>query len=300
MVAIRLPNRPRFVHDLQVSRLSRPTGLRAGFHADVADVASGLHHAGEQWAPARFVIPRHTHPVWEFYLQVHGATRWIAGGREFTVAPEQLLAVAPEVAHRMADRSPGSHHFYFAAIDLGPVVGRHPQLARQWRDAPPALHCAQAHPLLGAFEQLTRELAISDDLGSIGLTLAVDRLAIEITRLRAPRSPSRLRIHPAVAEIRDLLDREYVSPWSLQDLAGRVGLAPTYLAGIFVRELGISPHRYLNEARISRARQLLAASDLTITAVALEVGFGSGQHFARVFRQVTGRSPRDYRAALAS
>jgi AraC-like DNA-binding protein len=101
-----------------------------------------------------------------------------------------------------------------------------------------------------------------------------------------------------VAEIRDLLDREYVSAWTLQDMAGRVGLAPTYFAGIFVRELGIAPHRYLNEARINRARQLLAASDLSITAVAMEVGFGSGQHFARVFRQITGRTPRDYRAAL--
>jgi AraC-like DNA-binding protein/mannose-6-phosphate isomerase-like protein (cupin superfamily) len=288
------------VHDLQVSLLSRPAGLRAGFHADVADTASGLHHAGEQWAPARFVIPRHTHPVWEFYLQVHGSTRWIAAGREFAVAPEQLLGVAPNVVHRMADRSPGSHHFHFAAIDMRPVFRRHPQIGRQWRDAPPALHCTEAHPLTGAFEQLTRELAISDDLGSIGLTLAVDRLVIEVTRLRSPRSPSRLRIHPAVAEIRDLLDREYVSPWTLRDLAGRVGLAPTYFAGIFGHELGISPHRYLIEARINRARQLLAASDLTITAVAMEVGFGSGQHFARVFRQVTGRTPRDYRAALAA
>lgn len=61
--------------------LGRPIGLRAGFHAAADDPVSGLLHAGEQWAPARFLIDRHSHPVWELYFQMHGVTRWTAAGR---------------------------------------------------------------------------------------------------------------------------------------------------------------------------------------------------------------------------
>jgi AraC-like DNA-binding protein len=102
-----------------------------------------------------------------------------------------------------------------------------------------------------------------------------------------------------VARVRALLDREYRRHWTLAELAGRVGLAPTYLAGLFTRELGMPPHRYLKERRVGRARQLLRGSDLPVTAIALETGFASGQHLARVFRDVTGHSPRQYRS-LAS
>ena len=75
----------------------------------------------------------------------------------------------------------------------------------------------------------------------------------------------------------------------------RVGLAPSYLAELFVDHLGQPPHRYLNERRIERARQLLEGSDLTITALALSLGYGSSHRFARVFRPLTGTTPTAYR-----
>jgi AraC family transcriptional regulator len=57
----------------------------------------------------------------------------------------------------------------------------------------------------------------------------------------------------------------------------------------------VPPHRYLLERRIERAAELLAGTDLPVTAVALEVGFASGPHLSRAFRAATGCTPRDYR-----
>jgi AraC-like DNA-binding protein len=296
-----LPDVPQFVHDLQVP-VSRPTGLRAGFHAQLsqpaggAHQASGVHHAGEQWAPARFLIRRHTHPVWELYLQVHGLSRWTAAGRRYTLAPGHLFAVAPGVVHHMAEESAANHHFYFAGIDTALVFGRHPALAHRWRDLPPALHRADAQPLAGPFAQLARELTAKRPYREEGLALAADRLVLEASRLLAPGAAApELAVHPAIGQVRTLLHRDYARGWTLAELADRAGLAPTYLAGLFVREVGMPPHRYLNERRVERARQLLRTSDLSITAIGIEVGFGSGQHLARVFRQVSGCTPREYR-----
>jgi AraC-like DNA-binding protein len=111
----------------------------------------------------------------------------------------------------------------------------------------------------------------------------------------APTGSPRLALHPAVLRVKQLLDQRFHERWTLRRLADQVGLAPAYLAELFVSQLGQPPHRYLNERRIDRARQLLESSDLTITALAFSLGFSSSQHFARVFRQLTGTTPTAYR-----
>jgi AraC-like DNA-binding protein len=105
-------------------------------------------------------------------------------------------------------------------------------------------------------------------------------------------------MHPAVRTVKRLLDQEFHERWTLRQLADRVGLAPAYLAELFANHLGQPPHRYLNERRIDRARQLLDSTDLTITAIAQTLGYSSSQHFARVFRQLTATTPTAYRAGV--
>ena len=274
----------------------RPPWVRAGFHAELDTGDSGLVHAGEQWAPAHFLIPPHTHPVWEFYLQVHGDSRWLADGQPFTLRPGHLFGVSPGVRHHMADESSRHNHFCFAAIDLAPVLGRHPHLAEDWRDLPATVQRPRAHALAESFAQLSRELTAAHRHAVTGLSLAVDWLVLELTRhLRADRPSTVLAGHPAVATVRKLLEHDSARRWTLAELAAAVGLVPGYLAALFTRDVGMSPHRYLNEHRIRRARRLLATSDLPVTAIGIEVGFASGQHFARVFRQITGQTPGGYR-----
>lgn len=276
--------------------LSRPDGLRAGFHADVHDPVSGLVHAGEQWVPERFLIEPHEHPVWEIYLQLHGGTRWVAGGESYLLQPGHLFAVPPKLEHHLAGAS-GNHHFYFAAVDLDPVVRRHPSLAVDW---PAVVVHREAGEVAYAFAQLVRELTTRYEYAAIGLSLAVDHLVLAVNRAMAPTAAPQLAIHPAVRTVKRLLDQEFDQRWTLRRLADRVGLAPSYLAELFTDHLGQPPHRYLNERRIDRARQLLDTTDLTITAIAQSLGYSSSQHFARTFRAHTGTTPTAYRRGSAT
>ncbi|MEV0713150.1 AraC family transcriptional regulator [Asanoa sp. NPDC050611] len=273
----------------------RPPGVTAGFHADVDD-GTGLVHAGEQWTPARFRIGPHTHPVWEFYLQLHGESHWQAGGERFALRPGHLLGVGPGVSHHMREESARRHHFCFAAVDPAPALVRHPGLAADWRGHPPVVHRAGSDALAETFRQIGRELTAVRRHGTTGLLLAVDRLVLEVSRqLRDTHPVPTLPGHPGVATARRLLDRDSARRWTLDELSRAIGLAPGYLARLFVQEVGMTPHRYLNERRVERARHLLADGDLPVTTIAFAVGFGSGQHFARVFRQLTGRTPREHR-----
>jgi AraC family transcriptional regulator len=248
-------------------------------------------HAGEQWVPEHFLIEPHEHPVWEIYLQLHGITRWVAGDESYLLQPGHLFAVPPGLVHHLVGRS-GNHHFYFAAVDLETVVRRQPALAASW---PTTVVHREAGDVVYAFAQLVRELTTRYEYAASGLTLAVDHLVLAVARAMTPKAAPQLAMHPAVRTVKRLLDQEFEERWTLGELADRVGLAPSYRAGLFVDHLGQPPHRYLNERRVDRARQLLETSDLSITAMAVSLGFSSSQHFARVFRQLTGTTPTTYR-----
>jgi AraC-like DNA-binding protein len=157
----------------------------------------------------------------------------------------------------------------------------------------------EAGELAYAFAQLVRELTTRYEYADTGLALAVDHLVLAVARSMTPTAVPQLAMHPAVRTVKRLLDQEFHERWTLRQLADRVGLAPSYLAELFVDQLGQPPHRYLNERRIDRARELLETSDVTITALAHSLGFSSSQHFARVFRQLAGSTPTGYRSSAA-
>jgi len=60
---------------------------------------------------------------------------------------------------------------------------------------------------------------------------------------------------------------------------------------------GTTPHQYLIERRINRARRLLSAGTASITEISMSVGFSTPSHFATTFKQRVGVTPSAYRAA---
>lgn len=276
---------------------TRPDCLRAGFAAHLNDLSdSGLLHVGEQWAPQQFMINAHSHPTWEFYLQMHGVTRWKADEQVWTVRPGDLLGVPPETLHCMAEESSANIHFMYAAFDPSRSWARAASLGEAWVGHESVIHLHSASRLIEPFAQLVNEVTTTQEFFETGLVLALDRITLELTRQLRPAHRGRaLDMHPAVHETQTTLDRDFDRPWLLKDLADRVSLAPNYLAALFSAELGRGPHEYQTERRIARAKQLLTASDLSVTTIAMEVGFSSGQHLARTFRHVTGMTPSAYR-----
>ncbi len=79
----------------------------------------------------------------------------------------------------------------------------------------------------------------------------------------------------------------------------RAGVAsPNYLHAVFVHELGVTTYAAVTERRIRQAKHLIAAGELSMLEIALEVGFCSQSHFSRVFKAETGQSPTAYRREL--
>jgi AraC family transcriptional regulator len=82
---------------------------------------------------------------------------------------------------------------------------------------------------------------------------------------------------------------------SLSAIANELNMSQYYFCRLFKRSMGITPHQYLIQQRVERAKQLLKRSELTITAVALQCGFSGQSHLAKHFRKQTGLTPQQFR-----
>lgn len=85
---------------------------------------------------------------------------------------------------------------------------------------------------------------------------------------------------------------------SLPRIAQAVNISPNYLSEKFREVTGENLVRYIGRTRVEKARVLLNEVDLRISEIAFAVGFQSLSQFNRVFKEFSGKSPSQYRAAL--
>lgn len=83
-------------------------------------------------------------------------------------------------------------------------------------------------------------------------------------------------------------------------LARIAGTSPRSIARLFVRELGITPHEFVEGVRLDHARNLLEATDLALKTVAFKCGFASPERMRGAFQRRLGLSPQRYRDSFRS
>lgn len=103
------------------------------------------------------------------------------------------------------------------------------------------------------------------------------------------------RVERAVFEAQRQLLERLSEPVCMPGLSRRLGLAYSYFRREFKRRTGYSPWQWLLHQRLVRARRLLCGSDLTLEAVAGQLGFSSAFHLSAAFKQRYGVSPDRWR-----
>ena len=95
--------------------------------------------------------------------------------------------------------------------------------------------------------------------------------------------------------LNELIEHGLRSDLSLPALAGALQLSKTQFVRLFRSTAGTSPHRYVMQKRVERAKRLLLTSDLALVDIAADAGFASQSHFNQIFRLSYGITPGDAR-----
>ena len=99
-----------------------------------------------------------------------------------------------------------------------------------------------------------------------------------------------------LSRVRELIDRHYAKPLTVERLAARSGLSMFHFIRAFRAAFGSTPHQYLRARRIERAEELLVTTPLPVTEICDQIGFHSLGSFCSLFRRLTGETPAEYRA----
>jgi AraC-like DNA-binding protein len=99
---------------------------------------------------------------------------------------------------------------------------------------------------------------------------------------------------------RDLLRETHDRPLTIEDVAREAAMSPFHFIRQFHATFGDTPHQFRIQARLDRAKHLLAVSDYSVTDVCMEVGFSSLGSFSDLFARRVGAPPSVYRRQVRS
>jgi AraC family transcriptional regulator len=117
-------------------------------------------------------------------------------------------------------------------------------------------------------------------------------------KLPRPRGKlSALQLRQSVEYVHDRLTHEI----SLVELAAQTNLSIYHFARLFKHSVGLSPHQYVLQNRVERAKKLICISKTpSLTEIGLGVGFYDQSHFTKAFKQIVGVSPKAFAKQIAN
>lgn len=95
-------------------------------------------------------------------------------------------------------------------------------------------------------------------------------------------------------KVKIYLDEHFTEKIRLADLSERFFMNKYYLTRVFKEIYGATISNYVLSRRITRAKQLIRFSDMTMDEIAAAVGMNDANYFSRAFRKIEGVSPTEY------
>jgi AraC-like DNA-binding protein len=219
---------------------------------------------------------------------INSGSGWFSGpdGRRIPVTAPSLIWLTPGTPHHYgADPGTGWDE---AFVDFtGPATTTYTELGYIEPDRPLVPLADTAGPR-AAVSRMVRAARRGNPLLEVETGAAVHELLVALRRARADVSPDGDPVLQALA-------RDAFQPLSVAEHAARHSMTPAELRTAVRRGAGCSPKDYLLGIRLGRAKELLAATDLPVAAVARRVGYDDPAYFSRLFARRVGTAPVRFR-----
>lgn len=254
----------------------------------------------------------HRHDFSELMIVLSGQAEHIVGTQRSTIKTGDVFVINGTVEHGFSNANElvifnlmfDERKPYFETPTIRVLPGYQAlfnidPLAREQESSVPYLNIQG--DILAHVERLLKEIDTEYNEAKLGfesvLTAMLQHLAVILVRNYPEQTNAKQKNTLALARALSFIEQHYYDP-SLRahDIATRSFLSTRQLERLFHQFFQTTPSQYLNDKRISRAKELLASDiNLNINQIAENCGFNDSNYFSRVFRKQTELSPREYR-----
>jgi AraC-like DNA-binding protein len=221
------------------------------------------------------------HAYAQLVLPLGGAVLLDIEGRQDRLDPLRGACVAPGAWHAQCAHGPNES----LILDVDATALSHPAWDR--------LLERPFMPLGPGARKLVEFMGVMRTQGASALLQGWVPLLLDTLALDAPRPASRL------AALLARVEAEPGLAWTTDAMARSAGLSVSRLHALFRAELDTSPHAWLRDVRLARARAWLAETSRPIAEIALAAGFSDQTALTRALRDATGMTPGAYRRTSA-
>ena len=148
---------------------------------------------------------------------------------------------------------------------------------------------------------LSRELEHPTPTGKLYAQTAAQMLAVHLLRyyttpIYGIKEPQQGLTRQQLRQVTDFVLAHLSQDLSLSALSEQIGFSPYHFARLFRRATGESPHQFVLNQRVERAKKLLVETDQPLAELALASGFANQSHLTQCFKRQFGLTPATYRA----
>lgn len=238
---------------------------------------------------------KHTHDGFAIGVIERGVEVFNYRGKQHRAGRGQIMLINPAEVHdgNGADKDGWAFSIFYAdpkifqraATEITGKIGSMPFFKEAVvDDLPTARKLLQLHRTLESSTSiLERESAILTTFAGL-ITRQSEFSSSELEAGREPKAISRARTY---------LEENYMDNVSLSEVAAFAGMSRFHLIRVFKKQTGFSPHAYLEQIRVNRAKELLK-SGLPIVDTAYELGFVDQSHLTKTFKKFAGTTPGQY------
>jgi len=247
------------------------------------------------------------HDAFEVCLLQRGTQTYMIGKQRFALSAGDMIITRPGEVHGTDTEPENRGRLYWIQFlrpaRNQPFLGLTPHSARLLLEPLSHLPRHQFHNcdvLFGTFERILAPptSTIPKALFRASIQNLLLRLILDILILTGRETSQ--SYSAGVRQALQKLNEQSEEPLTLAQVASAAGTSESYLKTHFKREVGMTTMEYLMWLRIEKAKRALRESAIPVTELALQSGFATSQHFATVFKRLTGATPRDYRLMTGS
>ncbi len=250
-----------------------------------------------------FLVPAGERDDYEIYLTERGSGTFSVGSRRFPMRKNDLIFLRTDQENAFEPDAGGSpFRFLLVTFVLGGSCPEKEVMDSLLKDRGALIFRPEdPQPISSLLYSLQRAMSLRPAQTQMELKLLLGQLSLRLRDAYFQQKEGGGRTIPGrnaeayVDRTVRFLQEHYAEPLSLSEVAAQAGLNPRYLSTLYSRRTGRSIWDTLTLIRLDHARRLLLATDLPVTQIALDTGFGDAAYFSRCFRREEGLSPRAYR-----